>query len=121
MRVEEKAPEQVRRYYELVDEGDITALVQLFSADAVYERPGYAPIHGRAELDRFYRETRVIESGRHTLVTVLRDGDGVAVQGEFAGTLKSGSVVRLRFADFFELTPAGLFSRRETYFFQPMV
>ena len=113
--------ERVRRYYRLVDDGDVPGLVQLFSPDAVYERPGYEPIKGRAALDRFYRDTRVIASGRHTVAAAICDGSRVAVRGEFTGILKTGVEVRLRFADFFDLDPAGLFSRRETYFFQPMV
>lgn len=117
----EQLLQNVHRYYDLVDEGDVPGLVRLFSAEAVYERPGYEPIRGRTALARFYRETRVIESGRHTVHTALCDPRRVAVQGEFEGTLKSMVQVRLRFADFFEATADGLFTRRHTYFFQPMV
>ncbi len=113
--------DRVRRYYRLVDDGDVSALVQLFSPDAVYERPGYEPLTGREALTDFYRDTRIIASGRHTVQAAICDGAGVAVRGEFTGTLKSGARVHLRFADFFEIDPAGLFCRRQTYFFQPMV
>ena len=121
MRESDGSLERVRRYYRLVDDGDVSALVQLFAPDAVYERPGYEPLKGRDALTRFYRDTRIIASGRHTVQETICDGSGVAVRGEFTGTLKSGARVQLRFADFFDIDPAGLFRRRETYFFQPMV
>jgi steroid Delta-isomerase len=117
----EDALARVRLYYRLVDDGDVSGLVRLFTPDAIYERPGYEPLRGHAELTEFYRSTRVIASGQHTLHGIVCDGAGVAVQGQFEGTLKTGPSVQLRFADFFELSPDGLFSRRDTYFFQPMV
>lgn len=111
----------VRRYYELVDKGDIPGLIALFAPDAVYDRPGHRTFRGRAALDHFYRADRVIADGRHTLRTAVCDGATVAVQGEFEGVLKTGDNVRLRFADFFSIASDGLFSRRDTYFFTPMV
>ena len=111
----------VHRYYQLVAAGDVPALVALFSPDAVYERPGYAPLRGRDELTAFYRDARVIVDGRHRLRTTVTDGTAVAVHGDFEGLLKDGSRVRLRFADFFELDAEGLFRRRDTFFFEPAV
>ncbi|RNH93527.1 nuclear transport factor 2 family protein [Micromonospora aurantiaca] len=112
---------RVRSYYDLVDRGDITRLVQLFAEDAVYQRPGYPPIRGRGELERFYREERVIKSGRHTVESVMSSPSRVAVTGSFAGTLHGGQDVTLRFADFFNFGDDGKFSRRDTYFFTPLV
>lgn len=119
--VTEEAVKRVRRYYEFVDVGDVTGLLSLFAPDAVYHRPGYAPMVGRTEMADFYRGDRVIESGGHTLSHVTADNTGVAVHGEFAGVLKDGREVSLRFADFFTLRDDGLFSRRDTFFFAPMV
>jgi ketosteroid isomerase-like protein len=113
--------QQVRHYYECVDAGNVDGLLELFAPGAVYHRPGYPPMEGRAAMAEFYRGERVIESGRHTLDQVTADGTKVAVQGEFAGVLKDGSQVSLRFADFFTLAPDGLFARRDTFFFSPMV
>lgn len=113
--------DQVRRYYECVDTGNVGGLLELFAPDAVYHRPGYSPMKGRAAMAEFYQGQRVIESGRHTLSQVTADGDGVAVHGEFAGVLKDGRQVSLRFADFFTLADDGLFARRDTFFFAPMV
>lgn len=117
----ERWSDRVRRYYQLVDEGDVPGLLQLFSPDVVYERPGYEPIRGRAALEDFYRDVRVIVSGRHSLRSLVCADAEVAVQGDFAGVLRDGDNVRLRFADFFQVTADGLFSRRNTYFFQPLV
>lgn len=113
--------ERVRRYYTLVDDGDVQGVVGLFADSAVYERPGYDPIVGRDGLDAFYRGQRVIDSGSHTVVKLVVGASEAAVEGEFRGTLKDGSEVDLRFADFFRFGEDLLFEVRKTYFFAPMV
>ena len=113
--------ETVRRYYETVDTGRIDELVALFAPDGVYRRPGYEPLTGRGAIERFYRGDRVIVSGTHSLTQVTADGADVAVHGEFTGTLKTGERVSLRFADFFAFDADGLFARRDTFFFAPLV
>jgi ketosteroid isomerase-like protein len=111
----------VRRYYELVDEGDVPGLVALFDEDAVYHRPGYPPLRGKEELTRFYSGQRVIKEGRHTLEALVAADDGVAVHGHFKGVLHSGEAAETRFADFFRFAPDGTFSRRDTFFFVPLI
>ncbi|MFI5617184.1 nuclear transport factor 2 family protein [Streptomyces sp. NPDC051567] len=111
----------VRRYYRTVDSGDVPALVSLFTPDARYHRPGYPPMTGHGELERFYRDQRVIRSGVHTLATVVSAGDETAVHGLFRGVLHDGRQVELRFADFFRTTPQGLISSRDTFFHVPAV
>ncbi|WP_240137706.1 nuclear transport factor 2 family protein [Streptomyces sp. MUM 178J] len=113
--------QRVRRYYELVDAGDVTGLVGLFDHDAVYRRPGYDPLVGRAQLESFYREHRVIKEGVHTVSTILVHEDGAAVHGTFEGTLHDERSVSLRFADFFTFSESGTFRSRDTFFFAPMV
>ncbi|MFC9951540.1 nuclear transport factor 2 family protein [Streptomyces prasinus] len=113
--------EKVHAYYRLVDADDVDGLTALFAPHAVYHRPGYPPLAGRTALDRFYRQERVISRGRHTVTSVTAAGGDVAVQGGFRGELRDGSTVSLRFADFFTLSPEGLFTRRDTYFFSPLV
>ena len=45
------------RYVELVDAGDIDAIVALYAQDATVEDPvGQAPLHGIDAIARFYRE-----------------------------------------------------------------
>jgi steroid Delta-isomerase len=111
----------VRKYYELVDAGDVRGLVGLFAPDARYYRPGYPPLVGHDELELFYHEQRVIREGAHVLSTVVAAGSDVAVHGEFKGVLRDGRRVTARFADFFAITPDGRFARRDTFFFSPLI
>ena len=113
--------ERVRCYYQLVDSGDVDGLVDLFEPDSTYHRPGYPPLCGRVELERFYRGERVIHNGEHRLSTVVTDGDITAVHGEFHGVLRDGRTVALRFADFFTFGAEDRFARRDTFFFAPLV
>jgi steroid delta-isomerase len=112
---------RVLRYYELVDNGDVPGLVGMFSADATYHRPGYEPLVGHDDLTRFYGQDRIIREGRHRITAAIATGADVAVHGEFHGLLHDGSEVDLRFADFFVLSTDGHFSRRDTFFFAPLV
>ena len=111
----------VRRYYELVDSGDVRGLIGLFAPDAHYYRPGYPPLVGHAELELFYHEQRVIREGAHVLGMVVAAGDDVAVHGEFKGVLRTGQQIAARFADFFSFAPDGHFARRDTFFFSPLI
>jgi steroid delta-isomerase len=111
----------VRKYYETVDRGDVRSLLWLFDPEALYRRPGYPDLRGRPDLERFYREQRVISSGRHTIERLLIDRLSAAVYGRFHGLLRSGEDIELRFADFFELSEAGMITHRDTFFFAPMV
>ena len=106
----------VRHYYELVDGRDVDGLVALFHPDATYRRPGYDPLVGRAAIERFYREERVIVSGAHRLRSIVTGGDDVAVEGSFTGELRDGRSVTLDFADFFTVQ-SDLIVVRTTYFF----
>ncbi|UNO41480.1 nuclear transport factor 2 family protein [Streptomyces sp. MST-110588] len=112
---------RVQEYYRLVDADDVPGLIALFTEDAVYRRPGYEPMRGHDGLRAFYSGERVIKSGRHTVTTVVADGDRIAVNGTFEGVLKDGREVSLEFADFFVLDGEHRFTRRDTYFFAPLV
>jgi steroid Delta-isomerase len=118
---ESTAVTSVRRYYDLVDAGDVAGLVDLFTADGSYHRPGYEPLVGRSALTGFYSGQRVIKEGKHTLRTIVAQDHEVAVHGEFEGVLRDGKEVSLRFSDFFVLDSAGKFTRRDTFFFAPLV
>lgn len=111
----------IRKYYETVDRGDVRSLLWLFDPEALYRRPGYPDLRGRSALERFYRDQRVIRSGRHSIERLLTDGLSVAVYGRFQGLLRSGDDIDLRFADFFEISSAGMITHRDTFFFAPMV
>lgn len=107
-------PESVaRRYYELVDADEYDELVDLFSEDVVYERPGQPVIEGEAALREFYEEGRPLSEGEHELHDVVVDGSTVAVRGTFRGE-QDGEPVELGFADFHEFDD-GEISRRYTF------
>ena len=111
----------VRRYYQLVDERDFAAVVDLFTPDCVYHRPGYGLIAGSEALLNFFEADRPIVSGAHEVTSVVAEDERIAVQGEFHGELRTGEYIALRFADFFVLAADGRFARRDTFFFSPMV
>ena len=112
---------QTRNYYRSVDANDLAGVLDWFAEDAVYHRPGYAPMRGRAELKDFYGGARMIDSGAHTLDEVLIDGDRAAVRGRFDGTLKDGSTVSMGFADFIRYAADGRAAERRSYFEIPAV
>lgn len=111
----------VRRYYERVDAGDVEGVLDCFADDAVYHRPGYAPMVGRESLASFYGGARVIADGRHDLDAVLVDGSAAAVRGRFTGTLKDGTEVHVGFSDFFVLDEEHRMLLRHSYFDRPAV
>lgn len=112
--------ERVRRYYDRVDAGDLEGLLALFHPEVVYERGGHPAIVGLDALARFYREQRLIREGRHELLDVIAEGERVAVRGRFAGVLRSGEPVAVRFADFHHFRD-GLIWRRYSYFMDRFV
>jgi steroid delta-isomerase len=117
---ERQLVEIVRSYYRLVDACDYARMLELFADDAVYRRPGYAPLVGKSALAEFYLAVRVIDSGRHELLSILVQDDSAAVQGRFTGRLKDGTEVSLNFADFFRFH-GGRIVERNTYFDAPAV
>jgi steroid delta-isomerase len=112
--------ETVRRYYRTVDTLGAAATVALFTEDAVYRRPGYEVIRGRAALAHFYGEERVIAEGRHTVEEVVVNGEHAAVRGVFRGMLRGGEEVDVGFADFLRYE-GELIADRTTYFYKPSV
>ena len=81
----------IRRYYEVVDAGDVEGVLDIFTDDATYCRPGYEPMAGREALRAFYSGDRVIESGRHSVTSLLIDGDEAFVRGEFNGCSRTAA------------------------------
>jgi uncharacterized protein len=105
----------VQRYYGLIDAGRVDEMLALFDVDATYIRGGTPPIRGMAALTEFYRRERIIDNGRHEILSLICQGDWVAVRGRFAGTLKSGEAVDVQFADFHRVAD-GRIRERFTYF-----
>lgn len=108
--------ERTRHYYATVDAQDVEGVLDWFSDDAVYHRPGYDPMVGRASLAAFYGGERIIEEGRHTIDHLLVDGTSVAVRGSFTGRLKDGTERTIGFADFIDYDVDDRARERRTYF-----
>jgi steroid Delta-isomerase len=107
----------VKEMYRLIDERDFAAFAELYDKDAVYHRPGCDALVGRDEIKHYYDNKRNIRSGTHTLTRVVQDGQVVAVEGNFSGVLDDGRKQEHRFAEFFELSDDGLFTRRDSFLF----
>ncbi len=112
--------EIVKRLFECVDARNWERLSDAFCDDVVYERPGYAPLVGLDSVLHFYREERVIASGRHELENVVADEGSGACWGRFVGTHKNGSGLSERFADVYTFEK-GKIRTRKSYFFRPAI
>jgi|SanBayMetagenome_1026888.scaffolds.fasta_scaffold01203_3 ketosteroid isomerase-like protein len=66
----------VREMFATIDARDWSRLDRYFTADVVYERPGYTPVSGLPALLDFYQRTRIIAAGRHDLWQVIADATG---------------------------------------------
>lgn len=112
--------ERLRELYRFIDAGDWDSLTGMLHRDVVYERPGYDPLIGRERVMRFYREERVVASGRHELYGLLHEPDRAACWGRMQGTHRNGSPVDVQFADVFSFE-VGQIRARRSYFFSPAV
>ena len=111
----------VQKYYAEIDKGDVERVVALFEVDAEYCRPGYARMSGREAIRSFYADDRIIESGVHYVESIVSDPETVAVEGSFTGTVRGGTDIEVKFAEFFWAGPNGLIMKRRTYFYAPLV
>jgi ketosteroid isomerase-like protein len=114
------AQELVNRLFAIVDARNWDDLENVFSPDIIYERPGYAPLIGYQRVKQFYREERVIASGRHYIDVIIADEHRGACCGRFTGTHKNQSAIDERFADMYSFED-GKIKTRTSYFFRPAV
>jgi ketosteroid isomerase-like protein len=110
----------IPRMFATIDARRWDALTEFFTSDAVYERPGYAPIIGFPALDHFYREVRVIGCGHHRVERMVEGRETAACWGRFVGASRDGKPLDERFADVYELRN-GRIARRTSYFFRPAI
>ncbi|HYH79206.1 MAG TPA: nuclear transport factor 2 family protein [Longimicrobium sp.] len=110
----------VHRLFDAIDTRSWERLPELFADEVVYERPGYEPFRGLGRLDHFYREERVIASGRHHLDGVVVGDTQAACWGRFVGVHRDGSAIDEGFADTYELE-GGRIRHRKSFFFRPAV
>ncbi|MGW2317452.1 nuclear transport factor 2 family protein [Streptomyces sp. NPDC001680] len=118
------APYWPRRFahqvFEVIDGRRWEDLGSVFTEDCVYHRPGYPPLVGLAEIERFYRVDRIIASGRHDIDTVMTGGDSVACWGRFTGLSRTGERLDERFSDLYRVEQ-GRISERRTYFYRAAI
>ena len=100
-----------RSMFRAIDARDWDALGTLFHPDFRYDRPGLAPLLGKDEVLRFYREIRSIH-GAHQLETVVSDGDHGACWGRFVGAKSDGTPLDLQFADCYGFRDGLLWRRK---------
>jgi len=105
--------------FRIIDERAWSALPQVFHTSVIYERPGYAPFEGLAQLTDFYEHIRIL-IGSHRLEGVLMDEPFGATWGEFIGQTRDGVAVRERFADVYVFED-GKIRRRRTHFFRSAI
>ena len=110
----------VNRLFDKVDSRDWEGLRQVFCEDATYERPGYEPLVGLERVLKFYREERVIASGKHRLENIVLGENSAACSGRFTGLHKNGSAIDERFADVYRIRNGKIWNR-QSYFFRPAV
>jgi len=113
-------PTWFEELFHAIDTASWKDLPRFFHVDVVYERPGYPPIEGLSALLDFYRHTRIIAEGKHSLDGGLR-ADGKAIcWGQFTGRSKAGALLAERFADAYELEN-GVIRKRTTFFFRAAI
>jgi ketosteroid isomerase-like protein len=112
--------QRVRQLFDVIDGQEWNKLTEFFCEDVHYERPGYEPINGIAALLTFYRDVRIIQSGRHHLDQVVIDDSAGACWGRFLGQSRKGDPIDVRFADVYSLHQ-GKIRLRTSYFFVPAV
>lgn len=95
-------------------------LESLFDEDIIYERPGYAPLRGRAQVMHFYRHERAVAEGRHELIDVAAGNDRISCHGRFVGRSKRNEPLDLSFCDFYVLRDGRLLFRK-TFFYVPLI
>lgn len=111
----------VTRMFDAIDRSDWQSFETMFSNDVTYHRPGYAEIRGLGLLLSFYRDVRIIASGRHDLKRIIvgQDGD-LASWGHFTGVTRQGASVEEMFSEVYRVTDGKIHTRR-TFFYRPAV
>jgi ketosteroid isomerase-like protein len=106
--------------FEMVDRRLFDKLEMFYTDDVKYERPGYKTLSGVQEIINFYKVTRVIGGGSHTLEGVIEMDDLCCCWGRFSGTSRDGKLLDERFCDVYKFDQ-GRIAHRITHFFRPAV
>jgi ketosteroid isomerase-like protein len=114
------AAEIVTDLFDIIDGCRWDDLDAVFAVDSVYDRPGYDPLVGLDGIRRFYREERIIASGRHLVVHIVSDLGAAACWGRFIGASRTGQPLDEEFADAYTVR-GGKIAHRKTYFHRPAI
>jgi ketosteroid isomerase-like protein len=114
------ATDLVTGLFDIVDGRRWDELVEVFTPDAVYDRPGYDPLVGLDRIVRFYERERIIATGRHSVTRVVSDLGAAACWGRFVGTGRDGRPLDEEFADTYAVRD-GRIAHRKTYFYRPAI
>ena len=120
-RTPEDPRKTVQHYYDALDRDDLEAVLELFSGEVLYRRPGYEVIAGLERLRAYYSGDRKLAAGRHLVRDVLVEGQKAAAHGMYEGQLKDGERTAMGFAAFFSFDMNGRIAEHTTYFFTPAV
>lgn len=105
----------VRNYYPTIDNGNVGAILLLFSNDASYKRAdqNYANI---SEITEFFRNKRQI-IGLHIIDRIWSNdsGDVIFATGKFEGKGVAGDARSVEFADIWQFNAIGLVFKRQTF------
>lgn len=112
--------ELISNVYKSIDREEWDQLGIYFHENIVYDRPGYQSMQGYSEVSEFYKRSRLVSKGVHTVIKLVTQGEYCFYSGMFEGTLKNGKDVQLEFADYFEIADNKVIYRK-TYFYTPMV
>jgi uncharacterized protein len=114
------ATDLVTELFDVIDGRRWDDLDVVFAADSVYDRPGYEPLVGLDAIRRFYRNERIIGSGRHFVVHIVSDLGAAACWGRFVGASRTGQPLDEEFADAY-MVQGGKIVHRKTYFHRPAI
>lgn len=111
----------VQGYYDALDAGDTEAVLDFFSGDVLYMRPGYDRFVGMDKLREYYENSRKLGQGRHILRTIIVEGQQAAAHGTWEGETKDGSRVTQGFAALFAFGTHDRITEHTTYFYTAAV
>lgn len=108
--------------FETIDSSDWENLASYFHHEIQYSRPGFAVISGLADFIDFYRNRRIILTGKHSIEYLCAsDSQKCAiVSGSFSGFDRGNRPLIARFCDVYNFQNERIF-RRETFFNSPAV
>jgi ketosteroid isomerase-like protein len=110
----------ITNLFAFVDSSDWQSLPDIFHPEIIYERPGYQSFVGIDRLLLFYRDERIIHSGKHHIENIASDKNCAACWGRFIGVGKNGSQIDVLFADTYSFKMGKIYTRR-THFFTAAV